>query len=327
MDVIYSTAFGVEVDSLHTPDHPFVTNAKAMLDFNLFSISMIIMFVFPQLGKFLERFGMSVYPKKTVKFFSGAVDNVIDIRKDGSSAAKPVDFIQLMMKAHNEDLDKNVSSDVIKHGVSKKEIKGNGILFWAAGYDTTANTLALTAYNLAVHQEVQDKAVQEVDTIIAKRGKIDYEAANELSYLETCINETLRMFPASQRFDRVCKTDTEVNGLHIPGGTIVTFPVWAIHYDADIWPEPEKFKPERFSKEEKEARDPYAFLPFGAGPRNCLGMRLAMLELKFALAKTLQEFRFETSEKTEIPVRIKNTMGNQIEGDVWLRVEARSHDV
>ncbi|XP_078571526.1 cytochrome P450 3A29-like [Branchiostoma floridae x Branchiostoma japonicum] len=325
MDVISSTAFGVEIDSLHNPDHPFVTNAKAIFDISLFNIAFFIMFAFPQLGKFLERFGMTVLPKKPMKFFSEAVDSVMDMRKTNPGDEKPVDFLQLMLKAHNEELDNKASGEVAKQaGVSKKEIKGNAVLFWVAGYDTTANTLTLTAYNLAVDQEAQDRAVQEVDTIIAKRGKLDYESVNELTFLEMCINETLRMFPASQRFDRVCKEDTEVNGLHIPEGTIVTFPVWAIHYDADIWPEPEKFKPERFSKEEKESRDPYAFLPFGAGPRNCLGMRIAMLELKFALAKALQKFRFVTCEKTEIPVRIKNTLGNQIEGEVWLKVEARS---
>eukprot|EP00058_Branchiostoma_floridae_P007457 XP_002592945.1 hypothetical protein BRAFLDRAFT_117763 [Branchiostoma floridae] len=157
-----------------------------------------------------------------------------------------------------------------------------------------------------------------------KQGKLDYEAVNEMHFLEMCVNETLRMFPAAQRFDRVCKEDTEVKGLHIPAGTIVNIPAYAIHHDPEIWPEPEKFKPERFSKEEKESRDPYAYLPFGSGPRNCVGMRLALMELKFALAKALQKVRFVTCDKTVIPIGIKNTLGNQIEGGMWLKVEARS---
>ncbi|XP_066267799.1 cytochrome P450 3A29-like isoform X3 [Branchiostoma lanceolatum] len=325
MDVISATAFGVDVDSLHNPDHPFVANAKKLFDFNFFNPITILIFLFPKLAKVAESLGFSVlFDRNVLSFFGAAVDNVIDMRDSNEDEAKRVDFLQLMLKAHNKELDKGGPSDIVKHGVSKKEIKGNAVLFWVAGYETTANTISLTAYNLALNQEAQDKVIQEVDAIVEKRGKLDYEAVNEMHFLEMCVNETLRMFPAAQRFDRVCKEDAEVKGLHIPAGTIVNVPVYAIHYDEDIWPEPEKFKPERFTKEEKEARDPYAYLPFGAGPRNCVGMRLALMEVKFALAQALQKVRFVTGDKTVIPVRIKNTLGNQIEGGLWLKVETRT---
>ncbi|XP_019616693.1 PREDICTED: cytochrome P450 3A24-like [Branchiostoma belcheri] len=324
MDVISGTAFGVDVDSLHNPDHPFVANAKKLFDFNLFNPVVIIFFLFPKMANIMEKLGYSLFSKPVTTFFSAAVDNAIDMRKSNEDETKRVDFLQLMLKAHNKELDGKVPKDMVKHGVSKKEIKGNAMLFWLVGYDTTANTISLTAYNLAVHQEVQDRVIDEVNTVSQKRGQLDYEAVNEMHYLDMCVSETLRMFPAAQRFDRVCKEDTEVKGLHIPAGTIVTIPAYAIHHDPELWPEPENFRPERFSKEEKEARDPYAYLPFGSGPRNCVGMRLALLELKFALAKALQKFRFVTSDKTVVPIRIKNTLGNQIEGGVWLKVEART---
>ncbi|XP_035687518.1 cytochrome P450 3A24-like isoform X1 [Branchiostoma floridae] len=325
MDVISGTAFGVNVDSLHDLNSPFVSNAKDRFNISLFDPFMITISLFPRLGKLLQNLGVTLYPIKAVEFFRAAVDNVIDMRGRNEDEAKRVDFLQLLLKAHNEELDEEVSKEVIsKHGVSKKDIKRESVLFWLGGYETTANTISLTTYNLAVHQEVQDKVIQEVDAIIKKHGKLDYDAVNDLHYLDMCVNETLRLFPASQRFERVNKEDTEIRGLKIPAGTIVNIPAYAIHRDEEIWPDPEDFKPERFSPEEKESRDPYAFLPFGSGPRNCIGMRLAQLELRFALAKALQKFRFVPCDKTVIPIRIKNTLSNQIEGGVWLKVEARA---
>ncbi|XP_035693885.1 cytochrome P450 3A8-like [Branchiostoma floridae] len=324
MDVISGTAFGVHLDSLHDRNHPFVANAKKMFDVNLFHPIIIILFLFPPLVKVLQKLGASMFPREVLDFFSAAVDNVMDMRGSNEDEAKRVDLLQLMLKAHNEELDKEVPKDVVKHGVSMREIKDNAMLFWLAGYETTADTLSLTAYNLALHQEAQNKVIEEVDAIVEKRGKLDHDAVNEMPFLEMCVNETLRIFPVNQRFDRVCKEDIEVKGLHIPAGTVVAIPAYAIHHDPEIWPEPEKFKPERFTKEEKESRDPYAYLPFGSGPRNCVGMRLALMELKFALAKALQKVRFVTCDKTVIPIGIKNTFGSQIEGGMWLKVEART---
>ncbi|XP_035693884.1 cytochrome P450 3A29-like [Branchiostoma floridae] len=331
LDVISSTAFGVQVDSLNNPDHPLVTSAKTLFVFNFFNPLILIVFLFPQLAWLLEVCGVSFMNRKSINYFSEAVDNAISMRKakqaDGASdEARPPDFLQLMIEAHNAELDNGVSKDTFKYGVSKREIKGNAVLFWVAGYESSSNILSLTAYNLALHQDVQDKAIEELDAVIRKHGKLDYKAVHELPYMEMCINETLRLYPTALRIDRVCTEDVDIHGVHIPAGMLCFVPVWTIHHDPDIWPEPEKFRPERFSKEEVEARDPYAYLPWGSGPRNCAGMRIAQLELRFAMAKALEKFRFFPCEKTEIPVRFKNSFIHQVDGGVWLRVEARTHD-
>ncbi|KAI8515237.1 Cytochrome P450 3A4 [Branchiostoma belcheri] len=288
------TAFGMDIDSLHNPDHPFVTHAKAIFDMNMLKVYAYIL-VPPPFNNIFTIGGLSFFPKFATDFFKHTIEKAIKTREGSMDDT-----------AHNKHRDETTG-----------ELTG-------VGYDTTANTIALTAYNLAFNQEAQDRVMEEVDTVVQNRGKLDYETGHELRYLEMCVNETLRIYPGAKRFDRVCREDADINGLRIPAGTNINFPVWAIHHDPDLWPEPDKFRPERFSKEEVAARDPFAFLSFGAGPRGCVGMRLAMLEIKLALARALQKFRFVTCEKTEAPLRLANNNGNQVEGGVWLKLEARS---
>ncbi|XP_019644909.1 PREDICTED: cytochrome P450 3A29-like [Branchiostoma belcheri] len=324
LDVTSSTAFGVDVDSLNNPDNPLVWSAKNMFDFSFYNPLVLIVILFPQLAWILEFCGVNFMNKKSITYFSDAVDHAINMKREVSDKERPPDFLQLALAAHNEELDNGVSANTAKWGISKKEIKGNAVLFWAAGYESTSNTIALTAYNLALHQEAQDRCIEEIDAVIKKHGVLDYKAIHELPYLEMCINETLRIFPSTTRIDRVAKEDVDLDGIRIPAGMLVFVPVWSIHMDADIWPEPEEFRPERFSKEAVAARDPYAYLPFGSGPRNCAGMRLSLLELRFSLAKALEKFRFVTCKETVIPVRFKKSMLNQIDHEVWLKVEART---
>ncbi|XP_035693886.1 cytochrome P450 3A11-like, partial [Branchiostoma floridae] len=322
MDVISSTAFGVDIDALNNPDHPFVTHAKAIFDMNLLKMYLYIM-VPPPFNYLFTLWGFTFFPKFATDFFKHTVERVMKMRQDSADNTERVDFLQLMLKAHNKHRDETANGATLGPGLSKQEIVGNSMIFWLVGYDTTANTIALTAYNLALSQEAQDRAAGEIHRVVQNRGKLDYEAVHELHYLEMCVNETLRIYPGAKRFDRVCREDADINGLHIPAGMNINFPVWVIHHDPELWPEPDKFKPERFSKEEIATRDPYAFLTFGVGPRACVGMRLAMLEIKLALAKVLEKFRFVTCEKTEIPLRLANNNGNKVEGGVWLKVEAR----
>ncbi|XP_075422081.1 cytochrome P450 3A29-like isoform X2 [Ascaphus truei] len=131
-----------------------------------------------------------------------------------------------------------------------------------------------------------------------------YDALTQMEYLDMAINETLRLFPAAGRIERVCKRTTEINGLTIPGGVVTMIPAYVLHRNPEFWPEPEEFQPERFSKENRETQEPYTFLPFGAGPRNCIGMRFALLNMKVAITVLVQNFTFQPCKETPIPLEI-----------------------
>uniref|UniRef100_A0A0E9X920 unspecific monooxygenase n=2 Tax=Anguilla anguilla TaxID=7936 RepID=A0A0E9X920_ANGAN len=131
-----------------------------------------------------------------------------------------------------------------------------------------------------------------------------YEQLVQMEYLDMVLNESLRLYPIALRLERLCTETIVVNGVTIPKDTLVTIPVFALHRDPELWPEPECFNPERFSKENKDSMDPYAFLPFGAGPRNCIGMRFAVALMKLAIVQVLQNFSFVTCKETEIPLQL-----------------------
>ena len=100
--------------------------------------------------------------------------------------------------------------------------------------------------------------------------------------------------------DRICSKDLKLGAIHIPKGMIITAPIYAIHHDPKIWPEPEKFNPYRFTSEQKAKHSSYDWMPFGAGPRNCIAIRLALLEVKVAVAHLVQKYKFVRSVDTEV---------------------------
>lgn len=111
--------------------------------------------------------------------------------------------------------------------------------------------------------------------------------------------------------------------LTIPKAGQVVVPIYSIHRDPTIWPDPEKYDPERFSSEVKKSRDPYLYLPFGTGPRNCIGMRFANMELKLVLVRTLKKYKLEVAPDTVIPPRLKTNITLIIDGGVNLRLKSR----
>jgi cytochrome P450 len=121
-----------------------------------------------------------------------------------------------------------------------------------------------------------------------------------MKYLDMVIAETLRMYPPASRLDRVASNDFEYNGIRIKRGDIIAVAIYALHHDPNIYPQPEQFRPERFSEDNKRTRTNETYMPFGAGPRNCLGMRFALLEMKILLASLLVKYRFEKCEKTQV---------------------------
>ena len=122
---------------------------------------------------------------------------------------------------------------------------------------------------------------------------------------------------------RKCTRECKVKDLTIPKGGGVVIPIYSIHRDPTIWPHPEKYDPERFSPEAKKSLDPYQYLPFGSGPRNCVGMRFAQMELKLVLARILKKYKLEVAEDTVIPPRVKANITLVIDGGVNLKLKSR----
>jgi cytochrome P450 len=125
-----------------------------------------------------------------------------------------------------------------------------------------------------------------------------------MKYMDMVIDETLRMYPPGTRLDRVASNDYEYNGLKIEKGQVIMVPIFALHHDPDVYPNPDVFDPERFNEENRKTRDNLAFIPFGAGPRNCIGMRFALMEIKMLLSTILSKYQIEKCDKTPVCISV-----------------------
>jgi cytochrome P450 family 6 len=162
-------------------------------------------------------------------------------------------------------------------------------------------------YELAINQEIQNKAREEVFNKLAKYdGKLSYESINAMRYIDQCIYEVLRKYPTVQ-LQRVASKEYKIpdTNITIPTGTSVYIPVYAFHYDEKIFPEPEKFDPNRFTQEEIQKRHSMSFLTFGNGPRSCIGKRFGLLVVKLGLIKILMNYRFTIDRsKNSVPLKL-----------------------
>ncbi|XP_040189886.1 cytochrome P450 3A24 isoform X3 [Rana temporaria] len=306
MDIVLSTSFSVNVDSQNNPDDPFVTNAKKLFAFSFFNPLFLITVLCPFLIPLLDKLNFCFLPLSVLNFYQDAIKSIKKDRQKGINLDR-VDFLQLLVDSQTKD---KTSSEEENHGykeLTDTEIMAQGLIFIMAGYDTTSNTLMFMAYLLATHPDVQTKLQEEIETHLPNKAPPTYEALLQMEYLDMVIYETLRLYPAAGRLERVCKKTTEINGVTIPEGVVTVIPAYVLHRDPSLWAEPEEFRPERFSKENKETQDPYTFLPFGSGPRNCIGMRFAMVNMKSAIILLLQNFSFRTCKDTPIPLQIDTT--------------------
>uniref|UniRef100_A0AC34R7U3 Cytochrome P450 n=1 Tax=Panagrolaimus sp. JU765 TaxID=591449 RepID=A0AC34R7U3_9BILA len=289
----------------------------------MFSIKMtdpVVLFImnFPTVAHLIERWTKKpLFHQDIWDYFETTLSSMMEQRMNEPDAAnKYQDALQLMLNAMEdghteigaEDADmvsETVAKNRPKKSLSKVEVMAQLILFLVAGYETTASTLHFVCYILANCPEIQEKLREEVVEVVDGRESIEYEDMTKLEYMNQVISETLRMYPPAVRINRLCQKDVEVDGIHFEKGTCFSFDVYNIHHDPANYPDPEEFDPERFSKENRQARHPMAFLPFGAGPRICLGMRFAEFEMRVALTDLIRNFKFLPTEGMPgLPVKI-----------------------
>uniref|UniRef100_A0A3Q0SKV9 Cytochrome P450 3A n=1 Tax=Amphilophus citrinellus TaxID=61819 RepID=A0A3Q0SKV9_AMPCI len=307
MDVVTSTAFSVDIDSLSNPSDPFVTNLKKMLKFNILGPVFLTIAFFPFMGPIMEKLGFSFFPTSVTDFFYTALQKIKADRETSKQKTR-VDFLQLMIDSQQNNNSSGEGQDKgdTQQCLTDHEILSQAMIFLFAGYETTSSSLTFLSYNLATNPQVMKKLQEEVDATFPNNAPVQYQALMQMEYLDSVINESLRVYPIATRLERVAKASVEINGFVIPKDIVVMVPIWPLHRDPEIWPEPEKFKPERFSKENKETINPYTYMPFGAGPRNCIGMRFALILMKLAIVEILQRYSFSVCKETEVrsPVQI-----------------------
>jgi len=300
MDTVTSTAFSVDIDSINNPSDPFVSNIKKMVTFSFMNPLLLLVVLFPFLGTLFDKLGLAFFPAEVARFFYTFLAKIKAERNINDHNSR-VDFMQLMVDSQSAEYNKD---DKEYKGLTDHEILSQAMIFIFAGYETSSSTLCFLAYNLAINPETQKKLQDEVDQFFPNKAKPTYEGLQQMEYLDMVLNESQRLYPIANRVERIAKSSVEINGVTIPKGTCVAVPVYAVHRDPSLWPEPEAFKPERFSKENKDNIDPYAYLPFGAGPRNCIGMRFAILSMKLAVVELIQNFTIVTCKETVIPIEL-----------------------
>lgn len=268
----------------------------------------------PQMRRVLRYFNVSPCPREVTDFFTKLTKD----RLDQSEAVNPNDFLHFMAEQIDNE-NNNSSGEKEPKGLSKYEITANIIFMIMAGYDTTANALAFLAHCLATNTDCQDRLLHEIKTKISDE-KLTYDNIMALPYLDKLVSETLRLFPPMVRFNRRASADVKVCGRLIPRGVEVCVPVFAVHRDPRVWSDPDKFDPERFSREQSASRPDFSYIPFGAGPRCCIASQFALFQIKLAMVYLSKHFYFQTAPETEMPPKLENGGFSRAKNGIWLRI-------
>lgn len=199
--------------------------------------------------------------------------------------------------------------------MDEKQLRDEIITIYIAGHETTANALTYSLFLLAKNPEYLDKLRQELAEQIGTEEP-SFENLRKLPLLAATVNESLRLYPPAWIFERAAIEDDNVDGFLIKKGDIVSFPPWVIHHNPKFWPNPLIFKPERFLG--KTVKDyGYTFLPFGGGPRICIGNNFALTEMQVVLAKLVREFNLEIDNSYEL--KLNPTITLRPAGEVPIR--------
>lgn len=328
-DVIASCAFGLKINSLEDKHNTFFETGSRLQ--NLGSkkafINIVCQRLMPKLMKFL---GIEFINADIRQIFSNLVLHNMEERQN--KGINRSDFIDILMKVRRAQNDPNVVN-ISKRVWRDIELISQCFVFFLAGFDTSTWLLTSTTYELALNPKIQDQLIDEVDrmTNALNGGDITYDEMKSMKYLDMVICEVLRIRPPAVYIDRVCTKDytlslSDNEKLHIEKGSLFWIPIYSYHHNPEFFPNPDQFDPERFSDENRAKMNPAHYIPFGSGPRTCIGNRFAMMEVKIILYYMLKMFRFEVASNTEIPMRlVSSPFGIQPRNGLNVKIEFRGN--
>lgn len=290
VDIIGSTAFGLDINSFENPNNDFLRIAKKSSDFNNTSTLLKLMGFF-MCPKVMSFFKIKLFDDETNDFFTYAIKETFKAReKEGVMRNDMIDLLIQAKKGYlnHDDIkeeDNNLHEGFAvanEHESNKAKVKrvwdddditAQCFIFFFAGFETVSAVMTFMAYEVLKNQDIQRKLQDEIDKVNAElNGKVlSYERLQKMKYMDQVLSETLRFHPPVPIIDRVCTKDNVLNyddkTIDVETGAVFFIPAYAIHHDEKYYPDPEKFDPERFSDENKDKINRDCYLPFGIGPR------------------------------------------------------------
>ncbi|KAM9792316.1 cytochrome P450 4V8 [Neosynchiropus ocellatus] len=323
LDIICETAMGKKVYAQSNSESEYVKCVYKMSD--IISRRQRMPWFWPNF--MYKYFGEGKEHDKTLRILHGftykviheRAENIHNTESDSETefGKKRRAFLDMLLKATDED----------GNSMSHQEIQEEVDTFMFEGHDTTAAAMNFALHLLGSHPEAQKKAQQELHEVFGTSDRpMNTEDLKKLKYLECVIKESLRLFPSVPFFARTICEDCHIRGFKVSKGANAIIISYALHRDPRYFPEPEKFKPERFLPENSVGRPPYAYVPFSAGLRNCIGQRFAIMEEKVVLASILRNFTVEACQERE-ELRPVGELILRPEKGILIKLEKRTHQV
>ncbi|KAL1117865.1 hypothetical protein AAG570_004178 [Ranatra chinensis] len=302
-DIIASCAFGLEVNSLKNRDDEF---RKMGADaFPRFTRRKILLY--NMMNNFIPGLNRNRFSKRTQDFMMKMVSETVEYRENNNF--KRNDFLDLLIDMKNKD-QKLQNSKRPSEGTNMTMdlLVAQCFIFILAGLETSSSVITFCLYELALNAGVQEKLRLEIQEAEKRHGGLTYQAVQEMTYLDQVVSETTRKYPTLIFLQRTCTKPYRMpkGGQLVEEGIEVIIPTYSLHYDPKYFPEPEKFDPDRFSPERKSSIPQFAYLPFGEGPRICIGMRFGLLQVKMGICTFLSKFEILQTPETPVPL----TMGS-----------------
>lgn len=305
---IASAALGLKIDCLRDKEHIVYKSAMKQVS-NDINLRLVLITAFPWLG---NKLNMSIFDPESTAFFKKVINDTVRNRQE-TNVSRP-DVIQLLMA----EMDK----------LTNDELTAQAFIFFIGGFEGVSQTIQHTMYELALNQDHQQTLYKEIQSVKAKLSgrPLSYDELNDMKYLDAFINEVFRK-KINFLMERECNTDTIItdsNGQQhkIEAGTSVIFPLGVISLDYRIYPNPERFDPSHFLGDNRIKQGPM-HAPFGLGPRNCIGMRFALMKVKLVVYSIVSEFVVQPCIKTQIPMRPNKGFTNLLSKPIIVELKKR----
>ncbi|KXJ73463.1 hypothetical protein RP20_CCG015756 [Aedes albopictus] len=313
-DVVSSCIFACDAQSF-TSEKPEIREQGRKLMEQSFSSFLVMIFImnFPTLAKIFQ---IGIVPKSLEKFFTDLMKEAIRHRE--ASATNRADYLDYLISLRN------------KKEISELDMAAHGVTFFIDGFETSSVAISFMLYEIAKNPEVQKRLRQELLKVTTDNGTVSYDSLLELPYLDQVVNESLRLWPPAAFISKKCTEPLEMpltDSQNVPIGKEICaiINIWSMHRDPEYYDDPLTFNPDRFSPETggtSPYREKGCFIPFGDGPRQCLGMRFARMQVKRCLYELVKNFDITVNPKTKEPMKLdpKQFLTMPL-GGIWLNFE------